>query len=36
MGVEHNRGGVGLFSASIIKKMVKMEQGERRNKCIFD
>jgi hypothetical protein len=31
-----NRAGVGVFLPSLVKKMVKMEKGERRDKCILD
>jgi len=35
--IQHNnRAGVGLFLPSVVKKMVKMEEGERRDKCILD
>jgi hypothetical protein len=32
----NNRAGVGLFHPSVVKKMVKMEEGERRDMCILD
>jgi hypothetical protein len=32
----NNIAGVGLFVPSVLKKTVKMEEGERRDKCILD
>jgi len=32
----HNGAGVGLFLPLVVKKMVEMEEGERRDKCILD
>jgi hypothetical protein len=32
----HIRAGVGLFLPSVVKKMMKMEEGERRDKFILD